>query len=72
MIANTGMEYSYGLMGQFIVESLNRIILMAKDITGGPVAINIGESTKMTQDMEREYTKRTEYCTETNTKKERV
>jgi hypothetical protein len=64
MIANTDMEYTDGLMEQFIVESLNRIILMAKDITGGPVAINIGESTKMTWNMEKESNKRTEYYTE--------
>jgi hypothetical protein len=64
MIANTDMEYTDGLMEKFIVESLNRIILMAKDITGAPVAINIGESTKMTWNMEKESKKRMEYCTE--------
>jgi hypothetical protein len=42
------MEYTDGLVEQFIKESGNRIIKMGKHITGGPVAINIGESTKMT------------------------
>ena len=48
MISNTGMEYTDGLMEQFIKESINRRRKMGKDITGGPVANNIGESTKMT------------------------
>jgi hypothetical protein len=64
IIAYTGMEYIDGLMGLYIKESGNRIIKMGKDITGGPVAINIGESTKMTWNMEKESNKRTEYFTE--------
>jgi hypothetical protein len=64
MIAYTGMEYIDGLMGQYIKESINRIIKMGKDITGGPMAINIGENTKMAWNMEKESNKRTEYCTE--------
>jgi hypothetical protein len=64
MIANMGMEYTDMLQGLYIKESGNRIRKMAKDITGGPVAINIGESSKMAWCMEKESNKRTEYCTE--------
>jgi hypothetical protein len=42
---------------------------MAKDITDGQVEKNIGESTRMTRNKEREYSKRVDYFTETNTKK---
>jgi hypothetical protein len=64
MIAYTDMEYTDGLMEQFIKESINRIRKMGKHITGGPVAINIGESGRMTWNMEKESNKRTEYCAE--------
>jgi hypothetical protein len=42
---------------------------MAKDITGGQMEMNIGESGRMTKNKEIEYSKRVEYFTETNTKK---
>jgi hypothetical protein len=63
------MEYTDGLMEEYITESKNRIIVMAKDINGGQMAMNIGESTRMACNGERESHKRTEYFTGTNTKK---
>jgi hypothetical protein len=42
---------------------------MGKDITDGQVEKNIGDSTRMIRNKEREYSKRVEYSTETNTKK---
>ncbi len=39
---------------------------MVKDIRGGQMEMNIGESTKMTRDGERESRKRREYSTETH------
>jgi hypothetical protein len=69
MMSSTSMEYKDGLMEEYITESGNRIRWMGKDITGGQVAMNIGESTRMTRNGEREYSNRVEYFTETNTKK---
>ena len=63
------MEYADGLMEEYITDSGNRIIKMAKDITGGQMAINIGESTRMARNKEREYSKRADYYTETDMKK---
>ena len=65
-MSDTGMEYTDGLMEQYITENGNRIIKMAKDISGGQMAMNIGESTRMTCYGERESNKRTEYFTETS------
>jgi hypothetical protein len=42
---------------------------MGMDITGGQMAKNIWESTRMTRNKEREYSNRVVYFTETNTKK---
>jgi hypothetical protein len=42
---------------------------MGKDITGGQMVVNIGESSRMTRDRERESNKKRESYTETNTKK---
>jgi hypothetical protein len=42
---------------------------MGKDITGGQMEMNIGETTRMACNGERESNKRREYSTETNTKK---
>jgi hypothetical protein len=64
----TGMEYTDGLMEMYITDSGNRIREMAKDISGGQVEMNIGESTRMTCDREKESNKRMEYYTESNTK----
>jgi hypothetical protein len=72
MIARTGMEYADGLMDKYITGSGNIIIMMGKDITGGQMEMNIGESTRMACDGEREYSKGVEYFTETNTKKTRA
>ncbi len=69
IIIITGMQYTDGLMEQYITESGNRIIKMDKDITGGQMAMNIADSTRMTCNGEREYSKRTEYCTETHLNK---
>ena len=48
MIGNTGMEYTDGLMGQYITESTKRLTEMAKDITGGQMEMNTGDSTRIT------------------------
>jgi hypothetical protein len=69
MISNTGMEYTDGLMEMYITESGNKIIEMDKDITGGQMALNTAETGRITRDREREYSKITEYCTETNMNK---
>jgi hypothetical protein len=63
------MEYKDGLMDQYITGSGNRIIMMAKDVRGGQLEMNIGESGRITCNGERESNKRREYFTETNTKK---
>jgi hypothetical protein len=63
------MEYTDGLMEQYIMESGNRITKMAKDIKGGQMAMNTGESTRMTRNWERESYKRREYYTMSNTNK---
>jgi hypothetical protein len=69
MMTNTGMEYTDGLMEMYITDSGNRIRKMDKDIPGGQMAVNIGESTRMTRNGERESNNRTEYYTMSNTKK---
>jgi hypothetical protein len=69
MVSNTGMEYTDGLMEEYITESSNRVRKMAKDITGGPLDKNIGESTRMTCDGERESDKGMKYYYKSNTKK---
>jgi hypothetical protein len=66
MMSSTGMESSDGLMKQYITESPNRVIVMGKDISGGQMEMNIGESTRMTRDGERESQKKREYYTEKN------
>ncbi len=40
----TGMEYTDGLMGQYIKESTKRVIMMVLDIRGGQMEMNIGEN----------------------------
>ncbi len=64
MISPTGMEYTDGQVEEYITENKNRVIKMAKDIRGGQVAVNIGESGRMTIHGERESQKRREYSTE--------
>jgi hypothetical protein len=69
-MSSTGMEYTDMLNQEmFITESTNRVGEMGKDISGGQVEMNIGESGRITCNGERESHKRTEYYTETNTKK---
>ena len=48
MIIITGMEYTDGVMGQYITESGKKVIKMVKDISGGQMEKNIGDSTRMT------------------------
>ena len=48
MISLTGMEYTDGLMGQYITESGKRVIMMVKDITGGQMDKNIGDNGRIT------------------------
>jgi hypothetical protein len=69
MMTGTGMEYTDGLMEEYITDSGNRIIMMAKDISGGQMEMNIGESSRMTRNGERQSHKRREYYTMSNTKK---
>jgi hypothetical protein len=69
MITSTGMEYTDIQVEMYITDSGNRIRKMAKDITGGQMVKNIGETTRMAYYGEREYSKRVEYYTEKNTKK---
>jgi hypothetical protein len=69
MMTSTGMEYIDKQVDQYITESRNRIIEMVKDISGGQMEMNIGESTRMTSNKERESDKRREYYTETRMKK---
>ncbi len=65
MISNTGMEYTDGeRKEQYITENTNRIIKMVKDIRGGQMERNIGESSRMTSNGERESINRTEYSRE--------
>jgi hypothetical protein len=52
----------------YITESGNRIRKMAKDTSGRHMAMNIGESSRMTCNGERESQKKMEYYTETNKK----
>jgi hypothetical protein len=63
------MEYTDVLMEEYITENGNRIIKMAKDIKGGQMGLNIGESSRITCNGERESNKRREYYTMSNTKK---
>ena len=42
------MEYTDGLMEEYITDSGNRIIMMGKDISGGQMEMNIGERSRMT------------------------
>jgi hypothetical protein len=60
------MEYTDGLMEEYIGEKTNRIRKMGKDITGGQMEMNIGESSRITRNGERESHKRREYYTEKN------
>ncbi len=53
MIRDTGMEYKDGVMGQnikemYITESTKRVTEMVKVITGGQMAMNIGDSGRIT------------------------
>ena len=64
MISSTGMEYTYGQVEMYITENTNRVIKMVKDIGGGQMERNIGESSRMTRDGERESHKRREYSAE--------
>jgi hypothetical protein len=65
-MSSTDMEYIDGVMGQYITESTNRVIMMAKDTRGGQMEMNIGEGGRMTCNGERESNKRMEYFTETS------
>jgi hypothetical protein len=64
-MSDTGMEYRDGRMEEYITESGNRESKMEKDIKGGQMALNIGESGRMACYAH----KRKEYCTETQMKK---
>jgi hypothetical protein len=69
MVATTVMEYTDGQVEMYITDNGNRIIKMAKDISGGQMEMNIGGSTRMTRNGERESHKRRENYTMSNPKK---
>ncbi len=49
MMRDTGMEYTDGQRKeQYIMESGNRVRKMVKDITGGQMEMNIGETGRIT------------------------
>jgi hypothetical protein len=60
-----GMEYSDGLMEKCITENGKRVNKMGTDITGGKMAINILENSRMTCYGEKEYSKTKKNCIET-------
>jgi hypothetical protein len=62
----TAMEYTDGLMDQYITENKKRINRMVKDTRGGQMALNITENGRMTCNMERESNKKTENYTALN------
>ncbi len=66
MIRNTGMEYTDGQVEEYITESGKRVTEMVKDIRGGQMAMNIGESSRITSNGEKESNKTMEYFTKTN------
>ena len=59
-MTSTAMEYTDGLMDQYITESGNRIITMVKDARGRQMVLNIAENGRITYHMEREYSKKTD------------
>ncbi len=69
MVRSTGMEYTDGLMGQYITESGYKVIKKGKDIKCGQMAMNIGENGRITCYGEKESNKRREYSTKTHIKK---
>ncbi len=66
----TGMQYTDGLMEQYITESTKSASKMVKDIRGGQMAMNIGESSRITSNGEKESNKKMENSTKTLMKKE--
>jgi hypothetical protein len=66
LIRNTGMEYTDGQVEEYITESGKRIREMVKDIRGGQMAMNIGDSGKIACNREKESNKRMEYFTKTH------
>ncbi len=64
------MEYTDGQRKeQYFTESGNIIRKMDKDISTRQMAMNIAETGRITCHRERQYSKRTEYCTETHMNK---
>ena len=47
-VSHTGMQYTDGLMEQYITESTKSASKMVKDIRGGQMAMNIGENGRIT------------------------
>jgi hypothetical protein len=75
MIRNMGMEYTDGVMGQYIkemyiTESGKMVTEMVKVITGGQMEMNIGENSRIARDGEKESHKKEQYSTKTHMKKE--
>jgi hypothetical protein len=66
MMTKTAMVYTSGLMEMYIMDNTKRIIKMAKDITGGQLAMNIAENGRMGCNGEKESNKKTDNSTEIN------
>ena len=69
MVSFTAMEYTGGLMEEYITENTKRISRMVKDTRGSKMALNIAENGRMTFYGERESNKKTENYTALNMNK---
>jgi hypothetical protein len=65
----TTMEYAVRQMEEYTMDNGNKVREMAMDITGGKMAKNTMESTKMICQTERESNKSKANCTQSNMKK---
>ena len=68
-MTDTAMEYTDGLMEEFITENGNRIRQMVTDMRESQMATTIAENGRMTTNGERESDKKTDNYTEKNLKK---
>ncbi len=69
MMSVTATEHTDGLMAQYITDSGTRVTIMVQDIRGGQqMAMNIGDSSRITCNREKESNKRMESSSKTNMK----
>ncbi len=71
-IADTGMEYTDGLMEMYIKDNTNKIIEKVMHIEGWQVATSIMDSSRMIRSTEREFSKKMASYTKSNMKKASV